>query len=161
MMPVLNDGNSYVDDRGILHFFNDVEFDVKRIYMIENFSTNTVRAWHYHESTSKVIMVVSGSIICCVGKIIKEGEYKGMIYYESINRFVMSYELPSYLYIPSGYANGFCSLLDGTKILVLNDNTDINDEIKIDPDDIISDEEMKKGGSLFNYDKLLWKVKNR
>jgi dTDP-4-dehydrorhamnose 3,5-epimerase len=51
------EGGLAVDDRGSIVFVNDFSFkDVKRFYQLENFSTNTIRAWHGHQKEGKYIL---------------------------------------------------------------------------------------------------------
>ena len=113
--PQLLKGGLAVDDRGQVAFVNDFDFkNVKRCYMVENFSINTIRAWHGHQKENKYAFVVSGSaIIAAVEMDNLETPDKN----NEVHRFVLSAKQPSILYIPAGYANGFKSLEADTRII--------------------------------------------
>ena len=62
--PQLIEGGLAIDDRGHLIFANNFSFNhIKRFYMVENFSTDTIRAFHGHMKEAKYVFVVSGSAI--------------------------------------------------------------------------------------------------
>lgn len=113
--PEIIEGGIAVDDRGQLTFANDFSFEnIKRFYIVENFSTDTIRAFHGHERESKYALVVSGSaIIAAVHMDDKKTPNKG----NQVFRYVLSARKPSILFIPSGYANGIRSLENNTKII--------------------------------------------
>ncbi len=113
--PQLLKGGLAVDDRGQVTFVNDFDFkDVKRCYMVENFSINTIRAWHGHQKEGKYVFVVSGSAIVAA---VKMDNLETPDKNNEVNRFILSDRQPSILYIPAGYANGFKSLEADTKII--------------------------------------------
>ena len=61
-MPKLIKGNSHNDSRGTIFFNNNFDAsDVKRIYLIENHSTNFVRGWQGHKIEQRWFTVLSGS----------------------------------------------------------------------------------------------------
>ena len=44
-------GDNFVDERGVLSFVNDFDFDkIKRFYQISNHKKNYIRAWHGHKN---------------------------------------------------------------------------------------------------------------
>ena len=58
------DGGLAVDDRGTLTFANSFDFaGVKRFYQVENFSTETIRAFHGHKKEGKYVYGARGSAI--------------------------------------------------------------------------------------------------
>src|SRR5680860_1568956 len=62
--PNLIEGGLAIDDRGQLTFANDFDFsNVKRFYMVENFSQDVIRAFHGHLKEEKYVLVTSGSVI--------------------------------------------------------------------------------------------------
>lgn len=108
-------GGLAVDDRGSVAFVNEFNFkNVKRFYLVENHKRNFTRAWHAHKKEGKYICVVKGSAIVGAVKIDNwEKPSKDL----EVKRYVLSEKSPSVLFIPSGYANGFKSLTDDTKIM--------------------------------------------
>ncbi len=129
--PKLLKGDLAVDDRGVVSFVNDFAFDlVKRFYMIENHKQYFIRAWHGHKYESKFVMVVKGSAL--IGAVeIDDWDYptKDIKPY----RFVLSEKKPAVLYIPSGYANGFMSLTEDTKVMFFSTsplNESLNDDYR-------------------------------
>jgi len=113
--PQLIEGGLAVDDRGQLSFANNFDFKgIKRYYMVENFSTDTIRAFHGHLKEAKYVLVVSGSAIVAGVELdnVKKPSKK-----KEVHRFVLSARKPNLIYIPSGYANGFKILEPGTKII--------------------------------------------
>jgi dTDP-4-dehydrorhamnose 3,5-epimerase len=119
--PTMIDGNLAVDDRGQVSFVNSFQFDtVKRFYMVSNHTAGFVRAWHAHQKEGKFVYIVSGSAIVCAVPIDNwETPDRGA----KVERFVMSAQKPSILYIPRGYANGFKTLTEGTRVMFFSTST--------------------------------------
>ena len=111
----LIEGNIAVDDRGTVSFVNDFNFSgVKRFYMVTNHRAGFVRAWHAHRHESKYITVARGAAVIGAVKIDKwENPSKD----SQVDRYVLSAEKPSVLYVPAGYANGFLSLTEDTTVV--------------------------------------------
>jgi len=113
--PILIKGSSAVDNRGCLNFINDFNFKgVRRFYIIENSSIKIIRAWHGHLKEGKYVFVAQGSAIVAAVRIddIKNPNKKSKVY-----RFILSSKVPSVLYIPPRFANGFRSIESNTKII--------------------------------------------
>ncbi|MDE2144423.1 MAG: dTDP-4-dehydrorhamnose 3,5-epimerase family protein [Patescibacteria group bacterium] len=145
--PKIIEGGIAVDDRGQLTFANDFNFNgVKRFYMVENFSTDTIRAFHGHAKEAKYVLVVSGSAIVAA---VKVSDFANPDKNEKVNRFVLSARKPSLLFIPSGYANGFKPLEKGTKIIFFS--TSSLEESKGDDYRLPAD----------YWGKAIWEVENR
>jgi dTDP-4-dehydrorhamnose 3,5-epimerase len=107
-------GAVYADDRGFLRFVNDFDFsNVKRFYQVENHKKGFIRAWHGHEKEGKYVYVPKGTAL--VGAVDMKSE--------TVNKFVLSSQSPSVLYIPPGYANGFKNLEDETIIMFFSTST--------------------------------------
>src|SRR3970282_1816126 len=104
-----------VDDRGQVTFTNDFSFErIRRFYMVENFSTDVVRAFHGHLKGEKFLFVAAGSaIVAAVPLDDPVQPSKNAKTY----RFVLSDRQPRILHIPARYANGFRPLEPRTKIL--------------------------------------------
>ena len=113
--PNLIPGGMAVDDRGQLTFANAFSFErVRRFYMVENFSTEVIRAFHGHFREEKYVFVVSGSAI--VAAVHLDDPQKPNPHVKP-SRFVLSARQPRVLHIPAGYANGFRPLEPDTKII--------------------------------------------
>lgn len=113
--PSLISGGLAVDDRGQVTFANEFSFEgIRRFYMVENFSTEVVRAFHGHMKEDKYVFVVSGSAI--VAAVYLDDPLHPSPAAKP-HRFVLSDRQPQLLRIPAGYANGFRPLVPGTKII--------------------------------------------
>jgi len=145
--PYLIEGGLALDDRGQLTFANDFDFsNVKRFYMVENFSQDIVRAFHGHLKEGKYVLVVSGSAIIAAVEMDDTTKPKES---NEVYRFILSSKKPCVLYIPSGYANGLKVLEENTKIIFFSTS---------------SLEESKGDDYRFPYDywgKEIWDVENR
>lgn len=145
--PKIHEGGFSVDDRGIVSFVNGFNFsDVKRFYAIENFSVDTIRAFHGHRKEKKYIFVISGSIIAAV--VAMENE-KSPSKENRVFRFILSSRKPAILEVPAGYVNGFRALEGNTKIMIFSSSTleeSKNDDFRF-PSDYWGDD--------------IWKVESR
>lgn len=143
----LIEGGIAVDDRGNLNFANDFNFyGVKRFYQVQNFSINTIRAFHGHLNEAKYVYVAKGSAIVAA---VKLDNIESPSKHLKINRFILSDKNPQVLFIPPKYANGFRALDSDTRIIFFS--TSSLEESKGDdyryPIDYWGDE--------------VWKVENR
>ncbi|MBI2482146.1 MAG: dTDP-4-dehydrorhamnose 3,5-epimerase family protein [Candidatus Vogelbacteria bacterium] len=119
--PRLIDGGIAIDDRGTLIFNNSFNFKgIKRFYMVENFSTDTIRAFHGHLKEEKYALVISGSAIIATVEMddpVKPNKDN------TVHRFILSDKKPALLHIPAGFANGFRFLTPQGKILFFSTTT--------------------------------------
>ena len=107
-------GGLSVDDRGSVTFVNDFNFsDVKRFYVVENHRAGFIRAWHGHEKEGKYVFVVKGTAL--IGTVDMNSE--------SPKKYILSDRSPKILYIPPGYANGFKTLEEDTRIIFYSTST--------------------------------------
>jgi len=114
-------GNIFTDDRGILRFVNGFDMSrIKRFYQVENFSLNTIRAFHGHMKEEKYVYVSNGTILLCLVKLtnIKKPSKK-----LPVERMVLSARSPQIVHIPKGYANGFKALEKNTQIFFFSTST--------------------------------------
>ena len=121
MEPKLFKGDIAIDDRGIVGFNNGLDLSpIKRFYTIQNHVPGFIRAWHGHLKEEKYFIVTSGSAI--ISTILMHPQDNDLDL-----RFIETYTLhetiPSVLYIPAGYYNGFKLLSPGTKLLILSTST--------------------------------------
>ncbi len=120
-VPEIIRGGSAVDDRGALAFINDLAVsDFRRFYIVSNHSAGFVRAWHGHRHERKAAFVVSGAALVCAVEI---DDWDSPSLDLTIHRYVLSERNPSALVIPAGYANGFMSLADDTRICFLSSSS--------------------------------------
>jgi dTDP-4-dehydrorhamnose 3,5-epimerase-like enzyme len=112
--PKLITGGISVDDRGFVSFVNDFSFvGVKRFYTVENHEKGFIRAWHGHRKESKYVYVACGSVR--IGAV--------CLSTHEIHTYYLSAIKPCILFIPAGYANGFQSLTETTKIMFFSTST--------------------------------------
>jgi dTDP-4-dehydrorhamnose 3,5-epimerase-like enzyme len=113
--PTLISGGIAVDDRGSVSFVNDFEFSkVKRFYQVANHKQGFVRAWHGHKKEGKFVLVTSGSALVAAVKVDNwDNPSKDL----KPEKFVLTANKPSVLFIPAGYANGFMSLTLDAKLM--------------------------------------------
>lgn len=115
MEPRLMAGDLAVDDRGEVGFVNEFDFSgVKRFYSVRNHSRGFVRAWHGHRREAKYVTVVSGAALVAAVHI---DDWERPSADLAVSRYVLSAARPRVLFIPAGYANGFMSLTDDTRLM--------------------------------------------
>lgn len=133
--PKIIEGGIHIDQRGILKFFNDLNFfNFKRMYIIENFNNNFIRAWHGHKNESKLFYCASGSFK--IG-LVKINNFNNPNKNSKPVEFTISCKLPKFLYIPKGYANGSMNLETNSKLVVFSDkslNESLNDDFRYNYD---------------------------
>jgi len=113
--PSLMQGNIGIDDRGSVSFVNDFRFEgVKRFYLVTNHRAGFVRAWHAHRKESKYVIVVEGAAVVAAVSI---DDWDRPDRHATVHRHVLSATRPAVLFIPAGYANGFMSLTDDTRLI--------------------------------------------
>ena len=117
--PKLIPTGASADDRGRVYFANDFDLrECRRMYIVENFATGTVRAWHAHRHERKWVMALTGAALACCVAI---DDWDSPAPEASVHRFTLDGEHPALLAIPAGYANGAMALLPQTKLLYLSD----------------------------------------
>ncbi len=121
LKPILFKGDLAVDDRGEVGFVNDFDFaGVKRFYTVKNHRRGLVRAWHAHRREAKYVTVVEGAAL--VGAV-KIDNWEKPSADAPTARYVLSAKRPHVLYIPPGYANGFMSLTNSTRLIYFSTAT--------------------------------------
>ena len=128
-VPTILKGGLAVDDRGQVSFVNGFSLaNIQRFYMVENFSTKVVRAFHGHLKEGKFVLVVSGAAIVAAVQFDDPAKPNRDA---KPHRFVLSDRQPQILHVPAGYANGFRPLEYKTKILFFSTAT-LEDSAKDD-----------------------------
>jgi dTDP-4-dehydrorhamnose 3,5-epimerase-like enzyme len=113
--PILIKGDIAIDDRGEVGFVNDFVFaGVKRFYTIKNHRRGLIRAWHAHRHEAKYVTVLEGAAL--IGAI-KIDNWDKPAAESSVARYILTAKKPAVLHIPAGYANGFMSLTDDTRLI--------------------------------------------
>ena len=119
--PYLIDGALAVDDRGSVSFVNGFDFaGVKRFYLVTNHRAGFVRAWHAHRREAKYVTVTRGAALIGAVKI---DDWESPARTTKVDRFVLSAQKPSVLFIPAGYANGFMSLTEDATLMFFSPST--------------------------------------
>lgn len=114
-VPLVIEGGSAVDDRGILEFINDFDMsDVKRFYSVQNHDQGFVRAWHGHKYEKKYVCCIVGAAVVATVKI---DSWVNPAKNLPIDKFVISSKRPSVLFVPGGYVHGYRTLTLDTKLL--------------------------------------------
>ena len=115
MEPQVLTGGLAVDDRGEVGFVNGFDFaGVKRFYTVRNHRRGFVRAWHAHRHEAKYVTAVSGAAL--VGAVAVD-DWNTPSKSQPVVRHVIAAAQPRVLFIPAGYANGFMSLTDDTRLI--------------------------------------------
>jgi dTDP-4-dehydrorhamnose 3,5-epimerase len=132
-IPELIVGNFNLDDRGVVSFVNDFNFDgVRRFYTISNHRAGFIRAWHAHQHETKYVTVLNGTALVGVVLIDNwEMPSRSVTPY----RYVLSARKPSVLKVPAGYANGFMTLVDDTLVAFFSTAStedSLTDDIRFD-----------------------------
>ncbi|HEY4324219.1 MAG TPA: dTDP-4-dehydrorhamnose 3,5-epimerase family protein [Mucilaginibacter sp.] len=119
--PKVIEGAIHNDYRGSVFFVNDFNFnEVKRFYMIQPATINSIRAWQGHKKEQKWFYVVDGSFKVVVVKI---DDWENPDANTDIYEFELDASKAQVLYIPAGYANGFKILQPDSKVIIFSDFT--------------------------------------
>lgn len=115
---ILN-GKRHEDERGIITFNNDFDASqIKRIYTIENHSTEFVRGWQGHKIEQRWFSCMKGKFEISV---IKVDDFTQPSKDLDINKYILEDNQLDYLHIPAGCITAIKSVEKGSKILVLAD----------------------------------------
>ncbi|CEN46168.1 WxcM-like domain-containing protein [Capnocytophaga canimorsus] len=112
-------GNKHTDERGTITFNNDFDASqIKRIYTIENHSTDFIRGWQGHQIEQRWFACVKGSFQISV---IKVDDFQHPSKNLEKKVFHLTDEHLTYLHIPAGCITAIQALEAGAKLLVLAD----------------------------------------
>jgi dTDP-4-dehydrorhamnose 3,5-epimerase-like enzyme len=132
----------HVDDRGFLYqIYGDYSEkfpNVKRIYIVGNFSKGIIRGFHMHKKEHKCYFVASGA-----AKFVVVDEKK------KVASYTLSARDPSVLIVPPKHYHGWVSLDDSTMLIGLSDKSldeSAKDDFRTNP---------------FSFGKDVWEVKPR
>ena len=120
-IPHVKEGKNFVDDRGVLTYFNGIDLSIwKRFYLVKNHRQGYVRAWHGHQKEAKLIIPIAGSSLIGTVQIT---DWEKPSRDSKVITFVASADQPNPIFIPEGYANGFKTLTDDGTLLILSSST--------------------------------------
>ena len=126
-------GNRHNDSRGFLNFFNEFSLEkIVRMYEIAPENTSIVRAWQAHKKESKWFYCSKGAFTVNLVKVDNFNNPSDDL--ETFN-FELNEDTPQVLHIPGGYANGFKSLVNNSKLIVFSDldlEDSKNDDFRFD-----------------------------
>lgn len=112
-------GNRHEDERGIITYNN--EFDasqIKRIYTIENHSTEFVRGWQGHSIESRWFASMKGKFKISVIEIDNfENPSKDLL----IQQYILNDESLTYLHVPAGCITAIQALEENSTLSALAD----------------------------------------
>lgn len=131
MLEMLLDGKKHQDERGIITFNN--EFDasqVKRIYTIENSSTDYIRGWQGHKIEQRWFACMKGSFEISV---VKVNDFEKPSKELTISKYLLTDDILTYLHVPAGFMTAIQSKEYNSKLLVLSDYSfgEITDEYRL------------------------------
>ena len=132
MIPKIITGNSHSDTRGTLFYNNDFDASaIKRMYVIDNATTEIVRAWQGHKIEQRWFSAINGSFKIGLIKIDNwenpAKNLKKLIY-------IINSDTLEVLHVPKGYVSSIQAMEVGSKLLVMADYLlgEINDEYRYD-----------------------------
>ncbi|WP_228378042.1 WxcM-like domain-containing protein [Chryseobacterium aquaticum] len=133
-MLMLLEGKKHQDERGIITYNNDFDASqIKRIYTIENASTEFIRGWQGHKVEQRWFATMKGSFEIFV---IRVDDFENPSKDLTIQKYLLTEEVLSYLHIPSGCITAIQSKEEDSKLLVLADYDlgEITDEYRFSLD---------------------------
>lgn len=128
---MLLEGKKHEDERGIITFNN--EFDasqVKRIYTIENSSTDYIRGWQGHKIEQRWFACMKGSFEISV---IKVDDFEKPSKELTIWKYLLTDDILTYLHVTAGFMTAIQSKEYNSKLLVLSDYSlgEVADEYRL------------------------------
>ena len=129
MIPKLIRGNSHQDQRGIITY-NDFNASlVKRIYTIENHSTDFIRGWQGHKTEQRWFACMKGAFEISV---IQIDDFDQPSKELTVMKHHLNDESLTYLHVPGGCITAIQAREPKSKLLVLADYAigEIQDEYR-------------------------------
>lgn len=131
-MPKLFKGNIHKDIRGRLYFNNSFDAsDIKRVYIIENINTDTIRGWQGHKIEQRWFSAIKGTFII---KLIKIDNWDCPSFGLECQEKIIESKQFDILHVPRGYVSSIKSIEKDSKLLVMADYFlgEIEDEYRFD-----------------------------
>ncbi len=111
-------GGISIDERGQIAHANDLDMnDAQRFYVIQNASTEVIRAWHAHQHEKKWYTCLKGSFTMAFVKI-DDWENPSPDLVPEV--YQLSAENSQVICVPEGYAGGLKANEEGSILLVLS-----------------------------------------
>ncbi len=133
-LPKIITGDSFTDKRGTIFFNNSFDAsDIKRIYIIKNSNTNTIRGWQGHKVEQRWFSALQGEFDINLIEIDNwEAPSKDL---KSI-KYNLNSDVMNVLHVPSGFVSSIISKEPDSKLLVMSNYVidEINDEYRYDID---------------------------
>lgn len=134
MIPKIIIGGCHNDSRGTLLYNNDFyASSIRRIYVIENSSTDFIRAWQGHKIEQRWFSAIKGSYKIQLIKIDNwEDPSKNLEQFT----FIVNAEKLEVLHVPKGFVSSLQSLKKGSMLLVMADHLlgEVKDEYRYEAD---------------------------
>lgn len=112
-------GNNHTDERGIITYNNAFDASkIKRIYTIENHSTEFIRGWQGHQIEQRWFAAMKGSFEISV---IQIDDFDSPANDLHIVKYTLTDLELTYLHVPAGCITAIKSLEENSKLLVLAD----------------------------------------
>lgn len=128
---MLLEGKKHQDERGIITFNNEFNASqVKRIYTIENSSTDYIRGWQGHKIEQRWFACMKGSFEISV---IKVDDFEKPSKELTIWKYLLTDDILTYLHVPAECMTAIQSKEYNSKLLVLSDYSlgEIADEYRL------------------------------
>ena len=117
MNNLIFEGKKYEDERGIITFNNEFDAsEIKRIYTIENHSSDFVRGWQGHKVEQRWFATMKGEFEISV---IEIDDFDQPSKDLKISKYQLNDKSLTYLHIPSGHITAIQAKKEGSKLLVL------------------------------------------
>ena len=132
MKPVLIRGGRHKDERGNIRYNNEFNAkEVKRIYTIENASTDFIRGWQGHAVEKRWFSVIQGKFEIRLIQIEnwEEPDKNAVVY-----TYILNADQLDVLFVPNGYVSSIQAMQDNSKLLAMSDYIlgEIQDEYRFD-----------------------------
>ncbi len=119
--PFVLEGKLSKDERGEVGFVNSFSFpQVKRFYTVKNHKKYMIRAWHGHRKEAKFVYALSGKAL--LGSVAIDN-WENPSKKLEVHTFVLDAKMPTIVYVPPGYVNGFQSLTANAKLMFFSTST--------------------------------------
>jgi dTDP-4-dehydrorhamnose 3,5-epimerase-like enzyme len=125
-------GSRHQDERGIITYNNDFDASqVKRIYTIENHSTDFIRGWQGHKVEQRWFACMKGSFEIAV---ILVDDFENPSKDLTIQKYLLSDDVLTYLHVPAGHITAIQAKSEDSKLLVFVNYhlNELNDEYRFD-----------------------------
>lgn len=114
--PKIMEGGVFVDERGIVSFVNEFDFQgVERSYIVCSHRPGQPRGWVGHKRDEKWFWVIKGTSLISV---VKPDDWDSPSRDLSVRRYVLSQATPQVLHVPAGYATANVSLCADVVLMV-------------------------------------------